>query len=160
MAFDFSDLDEPSPPAPAPSRDLDTLPIGPDGRLRPIYVQPLEISSEGLIQLWREAARSDLATILLPEALRTLAVIMRDAMASPNARVSAAKAVLSVALVDGGDVAVKKALHEMSASEIDAAIMALRSEVVERMSEAKPALPAIEVQAWFESDGEAITDQD
>lgn len=150
MGFDFSDvLDEPAPDPPAPSRELA---IGPDGRLKTIFIQPLEISSEGLIQLWREAARSDLATILLPEALRTLAVIMRDAMASPNARVSAAKAVLSVALVDGGDVAVKKALHEMSASEIDAAIMALRSEVVERMTDAKPALPVVEVESWFEGD--------
>lgn len=119
--FDFNELR--ASPAPVPAQ-LE--------RLAPMDHALIPIASENLIALWREAARSDIATILLPQAVRTLGVIMRDAQAPASARVAAARAVFAVALPDQVASATKKALHEMSASEIESALYALRDEIRDR----------------------------
>ena len=133
---------------PAPDREsaLATPRTGEPARLAPIQLRPIELASEGLIALWREAARTDLVTVLLPQAIRTLGVIIRDTTASPAARVSACKTVLEHALRDPADLRVKKALHEMSAAEIEEALVAIREEIDQRepAKGRKLALPPID----------------
>lgn len=93
-------------------------------------VQPL--ASEGLIQLWRQAARSDLTTLVLPEAVKTLHAIITDPAAKAAARVQASKIVLEHTLANLDDSAQKKAIHAMTADEITRAIAALKEELRER----------------------------
>jgi hypothetical protein len=119
--------------------------IGEPVRPAPSQPAPVYLASEGIIQAFRDAARSDLVTIALPEAVMTLLKVMRDPTASAAARVNAAKTVVGVALADAPGAAVKKALHEMTAAEIEEALFLIRGEIDAReMTLAEAGAPHID----------------
>lgn len=117
-----------------------------------------ELQSEGIIQAWRKAARADMTTILLPEAVKTLATVMRDPMSKDSARVAAARTVLEYSLGHIDDASQKKDLHELSYPEIQEMIEALKEERQTRVIEAtvipeetiKIEVVPIKRQSWFE----------
>jgi len=101
-------------------------------RADPIYLQPVELASEGLIQLHRQAARSDLTTLVLPAAVKRLSAIINNDNAPPAAHVAAIRTVFDYSLGNLDDAAQRKAPSEMTADEVMAAITKLKDEIANR----------------------------
>lgn len=92
----------------------------------PAYSQTVEIASEQLVQLWRDAARSDLSVLILPRAVKRLKDILDNDYAKPSEHIAAIRTVFEYSIGSSrSDDSPDKPLSEMTIGEIDNAIRQL-----------------------------------
>ncbi len=105
----------------------------------PVLLYPVQLASDGLIAAWRAAGRSDLATVLLPKAIKALQTVLDDPYAKGSEKVAASRTVLEYTLGrEASDQLREKPINEMTIGEIDAALAGLR-ELQEKAAQLTPA---------------------